>query len=178
MMDEFSPETLAHIKAIEHLKARYCRAVDCKQWDALAAVFTEDARFEGFSLAQPDPSVAQFVSALATRLKEAITVHHCHLPDIRLLTSSSAKGVWAMMDFNEWPAAGGIRGFPNANGFCGYGFYEESYRLTKTGWLIEFMRLTRQRLDPLENGARAAGYSPFAVDFHFRRPSLDWLTAP
>ncbi len=174
-MSKLSVENLLHIKELEQLKSRYCRAIDNKLWNVLPELFAPDARFEGFALAQQGATVQVFVSELAKRLSGAITAHHCHLPDFRIFSADFAKGIWAMMDYNEWPEPMGFRGFPDSTGFCGYGFYEESYQRINGVWRIAFMRLARVRVDPLVEGARSLGFSPFATDLHFRKPSPDWL---
>jgi hypothetical protein len=140
----------------------------------MKTLFTGDARFEGFAAAPDGANAETFVSGVARRLEGSITVHHCHQPDILMTGADTAKGVWAMMDFNEWPHAIGLPGAPDAVGFVGFGFYEEEYKRVREDWKIHFMRLTRLRLDPVKPSTK----SP--IEAHLRnkdwlRPSPRWL---
>jgi hypothetical protein len=174
-MKGLSVEDLLHIKEIEFLKSRYCRAIDNKEWDLLPQLFLENARFEGFGGIPSDATVSEFFARISKTLERAITVHHLHHHEISILEETRARGVWAMMDFNEWPEPGvALRSVPEAIGYCGYGFYEESYRRRDGIWRIEFMRLARIRRDPVFRDGRAGKPDPFARR-GFISPRPDWL---
>lgn len=170
-MAKWTVEELADIKEIEFLKSRYCRMIDSKQWDGLPELFSSGASFEGFG-GGIITSVAEFIARIAKLLDGSVTVHHLHHHEIKIVSATEAAGVWAMMDYNEWPTPGVLRHVPEATGFCGYGFYEELYRLVDGSWRIEFMRLARIRLDPLIRGEHER------IDPFERRglisPSPDW----
>lgn len=136
-------------EAIGQLKARYCRYIDTKQWDCLPALFTDDAVFEGLGSAPDGAGVAQFVAGLRGRLATALTVHHCHMPELQAIGPDSVRGIWAMMDYLQWPEPIHLREIGQARGFTGYGHYEEEYRRVNGIWKIAFLRLTRLRVDPL-----------------------------
>jgi hypothetical protein len=138
------------LDAIHQLKARYCRFIDTKQWDLLASVFTQDARFEGLGSAPTGATVEMFVTGISTRFANVVSIHHCHMPEINFLGLDRARGIWAMMDYVEWAeGAGGPHEAQGFRGFTGYGHYEEAYHRTADGWRIAFLRLTRLRIDPL-----------------------------
>ena len=140
-------ERLEAFEAIRKLKAAYCRNLDTKQWDALRALFSDDARFDGFGSA-PDGSTREtFIAGLASRLAEAVSVHHCHTAEIELIANDQAKAIWPMMDYVQWPRPIDLSEGTRAIGFMGYGFYEESYRLDHQGWRIVYSRLSRLRVD-------------------------------
>ena len=171
-------ENLLHIKEIEFLKSRYCRAIDNKEWDLLPTLFADDARFEGFSGITNSTTASEFAILIGRALEGTITVHHLHQHEIRIVDTNRARGIWAMMDYNEWPTAGAaLRRFPEATGYCGYGFYEETYRRCDTAWRIDFMRLVRIRRDPLIGGVRDYRFNPFERKDH-SQPSRDWLNEP
>jgi hypothetical protein len=155
---------------IERLKSRYCRYVDLKQWDALRGLFVSDARFDGFGSAPPGADLGVFINGVAARLAEAVSVHHCHMPDIVFTDTDHARAVWAMEDYVEWPAGMLVREADNARGFRGYGYYEDEYVRTEQGWRIEFSRLARLRLDPVPDDGRelTRGWS---------KPRTDWVEA-
>lgn len=141
------------LHAIHQLKARYCRFIDTKQWDKLPTLFTEDARFEGLGSAPTGATVDMFVNGISTRLATVISIHHCHMPEIHFLDADRARGIWAMMDYLQWPEGSGPHEAQGFRGFTAYGHYEEEYRRTQAGWRIAFLRLTRLRIDPLAQPA-------------------------
>jgi hypothetical protein len=138
-------------------------------------LFTEDARFEGFAAAPNGADAETFVSGVARRLDGSITVHHCHQPEIVVTGTDTARGVWAMMDFNEWPHPIGLPGAPDAVGFVGFGFYEEEYKRVDSCWKIQFMRLTRLRLDPVEPNAKSL-IAAHLQNKEWLRPSPGWIS--
>lgn len=177
-MSSLTPEAPVHIKEIEFLKSRYCRAIDNKEWDLLPTLFVNEARFEGFGGISKDATVAEFVALIAQGLEGSITVHHLHHHEIDTVDADHARAVWAMMDYNEWPNSGSaLRSFPEATGYCGYGFYEETYKRYDSSWRIEFMRLVRIRRDPLLRGTRDNRFNPFERRGSLA-PSPDWLNGP
>ncbi|WP_076999806.1 nuclear transport factor 2 family protein [Variovorax sp. KK3] len=152
-MPDFEPslQRLLDAQAIAETKARYCRYIDTKQWQRLASLFTADCRFEGLGSAPAGADVATFVQGVSTRLADTISVHHCHMPEIRFLTPGHARAVWAMEDYVEWTDGGTVKEAPGSKGFRGYGHYEEEYRAADDGeWKICFLRLTRLRIDPVD----------------------------
>jgi len=156
------------LDAIHQLKARYCRFIDTKQWARLSSLFTPDARFEGLGSAPSGATVEMFVSGISARLAKVVSIHHCHMPEIYFLAADRARGIWAMMDYLEWPEGGEPQEARGYRGFTAYGHYEEEYRRTPDGWRIAFLRLTRIRIDPL---AQPAPRSDRARVVH----SPDWL---
>jgi SnoaL-like protein len=61
------------------------------------------------------------VAAVSGALTGTRTVHHGPMPEIEITGPDTARGVWAMFDYVEWPAAeGGER-----VGLRGYGHYLE-----------------------------------------------------
>ena len=167
LVDKF--EALEDIRA---LKAKYCRYIDTKQWERLRALFSADARFEGFGSAPDGADADVFVQGVSARLQEAVSVHHCHTPEIVFFGPDRARGVWAMQDFLEWPQAIRLKEAPEARGFVGFGHYEEEYVREGDGWKMRFVRLTRLRVDPLQ----PSGAFPDVAAL--RRASPTWLDSP
>ena len=135
-------EDLAEIEAIKQLKARYFRMMDTKDWDGLAAVFTDDVEIdmtgEGGGVTN---GVAEYLPFLRENIEPVTTVHHGHMPEIDLTSPTTATGIWAMEDELWWP-----EGSPITH-LHGYGHYHETYEKTPLGWRIRTMTLTRlQRL--------------------------------
>ncbi len=125
------------LAAIKQLKARYFRLMDTTQWDAWRDLFTEDAVLQ----ASPDPDELfrgrdEIVAKVSHVLRDAVTVHHGHMPEIEI-HGDSATGVWAMSDFVEMPQLV----------LHGWGHYHEEYAREDGRWRIRSSRLTRLRLD-------------------------------
>ena len=158
----------ADAAAIGSLKARYCRFIDTKRWAELEALFTPDARFEGLGSAPDGASPAVFVQGIAARFQHATSVHHCHMPELAVLAPGIVRGVWAMMDYVQWPHGFTVVEVPGHPGFQGYGHYEEEYRKADRHWRISFLRLTRLRFDALPAGHPA----PLAGRL---QASADWI---
>jgi hypothetical protein len=134
------------IEAIKQLKARYFRLMDTKQWDRWREQFTDDCRYDGTSRPYPGPD--EFVAGTRGRLEEAITVHQGHMPEIVLTGPDTARGIWSMFDWVEFPEIRDTGRGVN-RGFTGYGHYEEEYRRVDGTWKISLLRLTRLKVNPI-----------------------------
>lgn len=144
-----SLQQLLDLEEIKILKSRYCRYIDGKRWDELQSIFTDDVQFDGFASAPTGSNGAAFVKGVSGRLAKAFTKHHCHTPEITFTSADTARGVWIMSDYMEWPEPIGMEHAPNARGMLGFGYYEEEYRRESDGWRMAFLRLVRTRLVPL-----------------------------
>ena len=85
------------------------------------------------------------VAFVSKSLVGAQSVHHGHTPEIDLLGSNTARGIWAMDDYVEWPVDDQGR----RRGLKGYGHYEEEYLREDGEWRISRARLVRIRVDRL-----------------------------
>jgi len=127
------------IESIKQLKARYFRAMDTKDWDAMRLVFADDVVMDttesgGGVLRGGDACIA----FLRETIGDVVTVHHGHTPEIELTSATTATGVWAMEDMLRWP---------NGSELHGYGHYHETYEKVDGTWRIKTLRLTRLRMD-------------------------------
>jgi hypothetical protein len=149
---------LVEIEALKHLKARYFRYLDTKDWVRWRALFSDSCTFPG----QPGQSVDALLARLKVERQDAKTVHQGHSPEIRLLEPGRARAIWALHDFVEYPGiaeSGRARGY---RGFEGFGHYEEEYRKEGGEWKISSFRLTRLRVDALvgDPAPTIGGYPP------------------
>ena len=140
---------LMDLERIRRLKAQYCRYIDTKQWERLRAIFAPDVRFEGLGSAPSGAGLDDFIQGISSRMRTAVAIHHVHNPEIVFTGPDTARGVWAMMDYVDWPDGPSPREAPGHRGFMGFGHYEEEYRRLDGDWKIGFLRLTRLRVDPI-----------------------------
>jgi hypothetical protein len=147
---------LEHLRAVEdikQLKARYFRDVDTKCWEDLSEVFTADAVFDLRAVNSiPDPRTgelkpplggadlvytgrAQIVSMIRDVIGSMITIHHGYPPEIDIVSTDSARGIWPMEDILR-DAAGGLA-------LHGFGHYRETYQRELGIWRIKTSMLTR-----------------------------------
>jgi uncharacterized protein (TIGR02246 family) len=127
----------ADYRAIEQLKARYCRTLDCKDWQGFRDVFSDDfvsdTTAAGGSVTE---GADAFVSFVRRTLTKALTVHHVQQPEIELSSATTASGIWAMQDV--------VRFAPGLT-MHGFGHYRETYEKVDGQWRIASSTLTRLR---------------------------------
>jgi hypothetical protein len=137
-------DQLLAAEAIRTLKARYFRFVDGKDWSGLASVFSENVILDlrsqvvpGVAPAKEQAAVGRdmVVSLIAKVVGRFRTVHHGHLPEIRVSSATSADGIWAMDDT--------IRDLEDRLVLRGSGYYHETYIRRADVWTISNMRLER-----------------------------------
>jgi hypothetical protein len=141
-------ERLLAVEEIKCLKARYFRLMDTKQWAKWEQLFADDLVAE-FPDDQPDGipfrNRRDFALAIEAANGPARTLHHGHTPEIEILTPISARGVWVMQDWMEWPDGGP---FPfGMQKLTGWGHYHETYVKCADGWRIKTLKLTRLHLE-------------------------------
>ena len=126
------------LEAIKHLKARYFRLMDTKDWDRFAEVFADDVEVDlttqGAGVVR---GVGDYVPFLRSVIEDVVTVHHGHMLEIELTSSATATGIWAFEDHLWWP-----EGSPNRY-LHGWGHYHETYTKADGRWRIQTMRLSR-----------------------------------
>ncbi len=133
---------LVEIEQIKQLKAKYFRFMDQKRWDEWGDVFTDDATLQyGPESHEVFEGKIAIVEGLSLILKDSVTVHHGHMPEIEITSETTAKGIWSMFDYVQMP---GLT-------LNGYGHYEEEYVKEDGRWKIRNLRLTRLRVDVSEN---------------------------
>ena len=116
--------------------------MDEKRWTEWGQCFTEDATLDttedGAPVTHGRDAIQKLVSGA---VDAAVTVHHGHMPEIEITGPDSARGIWSMEDYLEFPS-----GSPDAPAFTvhGRGHYREEYAKGADGaWRIRSLRLTR-----------------------------------
>lgn len=136
---------LLDIEAIKQLKARYFRLMDTKRWDEWRLVFARNVH-----MVVPEGNVDihgrdEVVRSIGGMLENVTTAHHGHMPEIEITGPDTARGVWAMFDYVEFP----LDPAGNRFGLQGYGHYTEEYVREDGEWRIASLELSRLRVDPL-----------------------------
>ena len=139
--------TFEDVEQIKQVKARYFRLMDQKRWDEWREVFTEDVtavyhgvpgghRSEGLTQLQCNGRT-ELVGKVSGFLSKGISIHHGHMPEIEVTSPTTARGIWAMVDYLRMPQ------------FIleGYGHYEEDYVKENGKWKIKTILLTRLHCD-------------------------------
>ena len=131
-------------EAIRRLKARYCRFLDTKDYEAWKALFAPDvvvkldmAISTGGADAQTAPDLNgldAFVTVVLGGVEHAQTKHHVHTPEIDLTSDTTASAIWAMED---------LLLFADGGELFGAGHYHETYEKREGGWVITSLHLTR-----------------------------------
>ena len=148
------------VEQIKRLKARYFRYLDAKDYDGLDTIFADDAlidvRGSTSTTTQrlPEhraPAVGGLDDGLMsgrdlkqffrTSIANFVTVHHGHMPEIELLSATTARGIWAFED-HLWFEPGSPYRVMH-----GWGHYHDSYACTDGEWRVSAMRITRIRVE-------------------------------
>ncbi|MGB3301481.1 MAG: nuclear transport factor 2 family protein [Gordonia sp. (in: high G+C Gram-positive bacteria)] len=127
-----SAELLADLRAIETVKYRYLRAVDTKDWVALADTLTEDvvASYgsevggKALNYADRDSLIGFLSKAMAPTMS---TEHRVNHPIIEI-DGDTATGSWYLQDRVLIPDYDVL--------IIGAAFYSDTYRRTDDGWRI------------------------------------------
>jgi len=139
--------TFEEVEQITQVKARYFRLMDQKRWDEWREVFTEDVtavyhgvpgsrRSDGLTQVQCNGR-ADLVGKISGFLSKGISIHHGHMPEIEVTSPTTARGIWAMVDYLRMPQFT----------LKGYGHYEEDYVKENAKWKIKTILLTRLHCD-------------------------------
>ncbi|MDE2465838.1 MAG: nuclear transport factor 2 family protein [Alphaproteobacteria bacterium] len=140
-------EQLLAIEEIRALKARYCRCLDCKDWNGFAALFTQDASMDVREDTGNPPitGIAAILAQVRFAVDNAASSHQVHTPEIVLDGRDAATGTWAMQDRVVWN--GGKSPIPGIGSITGFGQYHERYRRENGTWKIAALRLSRFHVD-------------------------------
>jgi hypothetical protein len=155
MSDELA-RRLLDIEEIKHLKARYFRHLDAKEWEPWADVFADDLEFvyvdtsvqhvpataEALPNGQARVTKAQLLEHIAEAMKPVTTVHHGHMPEITFVDDDTATGRWGLTNHCEYPTGDGTFGWSR-----GYGRYDDIYVRTDDGWRIKRSAFYRRDMD-------------------------------
>jgi hypothetical protein len=113
--------------------------MDTKDWVGMREVFTDDVMIDTTEAGGGVVNGAdEFMAFLQEALRDTVTVHHGHMPEIDVTSETRATGIWALNDIVIWPNGGRLDG---------YGHYHESYEKVGDEWRIKSSKLTRLHVD-------------------------------
>jgi hypothetical protein len=137
-------ERLWEMEQIKQLKARYLRFLDTRHWKEFRELFTDDFVWylpQGDGKTIRNPTADDFVKYQSGNFDSArvISVHQGKMPEIELVSDTTARGIWEMSDWVDHPKGRAIQG---------WGYYYEEYEKGRDGkWRIKSIRLVRLRVD-------------------------------
>lgn len=125
-----TPDDLVEIELIRRLKHRYIRFMDTKQWDALAALWAEDATASwgggAFSYDGRDAIMGFLTgSAGSTRF---LTSHLIGEPEVTIESATTASGCWPLRDE--------VLMLDDDLVVRGYAYYEDRFVKRDGHWLL------------------------------------------
>ncbi|MDG4669260.1 nuclear transport factor 2 family protein [Mycobacterium sp. 236(2023)] len=128
-------EDLVAYHELSAIKARYCRTLDNKDWQGLAALLTPNVQF-GLCDGASEPNVIvgrnEMLSTLRALVDGATTVHQVHCPEIDL-GDTGASVIWAVQDRAV---------YDNGISVTGYGHYYERWVRRGGSWQLASMMLS------------------------------------
>jgi hypothetical protein len=146
-------QTLMAIEEIRRVEAAYARHADRKDWDALAALFTEDGVFEPRDVDGNAIFVMKGREVIAQTLcdangPEVTPIHMFFGAEIDILSETKARSIQSMADIlvrdsSAPQPAGPLPAFTEMHG---WGHYHSTYRKVGSRWLIENRVQTRTRM--------------------------------
>lgn len=150
-------DRLLAIEDIKQLKARYFRCVDQKDWECWRNVFAPDFVYQRPSgEIRGGDGMIEFIRmvGLSDRVK---TVHHGHMPEIEILSPTTARGIWAANYLHHYPLGQpyettGKEVAAPGKGNETFTYYYETYVKIDGKWLIQTMDNASHRLRTDDSG--------------------------
>lgn len=133
-------ERLVAIEDIKLLRARYCRAIDTKDWTLLRSLIADDIRLDLPSLRDRGGvrGTDEFMDLVQGWFAQSPSLHANHLPEIVIESVTRASGIWAQEHFLPQHYE------PGARHGHGYGYSHDEYAKIDGSW-----RVIGVRLEPL-----------------------------
>lgn len=148
-----SLEKLLAIEEIKQCKARYWRGIDSKHFELLRTTFTEDVEFDTCDAlydpvmgqhpdvprrTEPTCGVENIIKNAEVSMNPSVqSAHMGHLPEIEILTDTTAKAIFPFEDRILNPGVGA---------FDAYGYYEDTLVKIDGQWKIKTSKICRYRV--------------------------------
>jgi SnoaL-like domain len=132
-------ERLLAIEDIKRLKASYCRYLDTKNWEEFAACFTQDGVFDHGGGQGAVQGAAEISASVCRAVGDIQLVHHALMPEIEVISSTTATATWGLDDMLLWP--------DGRRSLHAYGHYHETYERVEGRWKIKLSQVSQLRVD-------------------------------
>lgn len=120
------------IEAIKQVQARFLRAADTRDTDLIRTTVVDDFYCDTGSGGRGETKgIEDFVVRISTT--PALAVHHALMPEISLISPTTAKGTWAVHMFAKTADGSAING---------YGYYNNEYAKLDGTWRVTRLILT------------------------------------
>lgn len=146
-------EKLQAMEEIRCVKAAYFRTVDTKQWPEFKALFTQDAVIHYPESGMGPMDLETAYTHVVSSLTNAVSIHHGHMPEIKMHSPDDATAIWAMEDEVYLPGDPD-KGVPDTK-IVGAGHYHERYRRENGTWKIASLLLTRVHHEMIQTRVRS-----------------------
>lgn len=136
---------LNSIAEISLMVFRWFTAIDLKDWHAFDAQITDDILIDNSGVARriivSESGLYRGREAVVAWAKRctagAVSVHQVMMPQIEILSDTSAKGLWTLEDRVHWPNESPVRRLH------GHGHIHDVYAKVDGRWQLASQRLTR-----------------------------------
>ncbi|RLQ21069.1 nuclear transport factor 2 family protein [Seongchinamella sediminis] len=145
---------LADIEALKQLKARYCHLVDAADWDALDALWMEDATcdYGFFGRFQGRSSIMDGFFRKQVSEASSFNAHMVHNPLIEV-HGDRASGSWYLTAHTTQQ--------PGNRAIWVMGIYHDEFQRVETEWKIASLRFEFKYFTPFDEGwARTPMWQP------------------
>jgi hypothetical protein len=137
---------LQSMELIRQQKARYCRYLDTKQFDAWERLFKPDAKItfhnlDGSVMVEFN-SIAELSSVTRRLFATAQTIHQTHNSEIDFKSPTEASAIFSMEDWHVYAPEGD----KPSKTLHGYGFYHEAWEAADGVWKLARLVLRRNIL--------------------------------
>jgi hypothetical protein len=133
-------ERLLAIEDIKRLEAARGRLLDTQDWAGYREIHAPEIVSHASPTA-PLNGVDAMIDWLSAELKDAVTVHHVHSPEIDFDGPDRARAIWAMEAMTVFRRPDG------ESRRHGYGYYHVDYERRGGAWKISGRRQIRTRVD-------------------------------
>lgn len=135
------------LNVIRQSKAKYCRYIDSKQWQAFRALFAPGASIRivdpaGATMAEFD-NANDFVKSAMDFIGSGRSIHQIHNEEFEHISEEQIEAIWSMEDYIVFPATH----HPPLASVHGYGHYFETWRKNDDTWQISKLELRRSILE-------------------------------
>lgn len=141
---------MSPVEQVRASKARYCRYVDTKQWDAFATLFVAAPEILIYDVADQlivaFAAREDFVAACRDYLAGAQSIHQVHNDELTQVSATEIRAIWSMEDCLIFPDAD-VSADPRPARHHGYGHYHETWVLEAGAWRIARLELRRTILE-------------------------------